>query len=235
VLAPSFFTPYRLTTVTTKVWDIAAAAYRNVDRWDLTQGFPPSGDNITPAGNDTNPNLFLDGLTHVGYAADGVTTMAEPAIHFGGTPMANRVDWGDSVGVAPYMHYRLTTITNGTGGQTLIGYSPVECASGGLKPNSDANPYRCFVQYSKPISAPAGFVWFNKFVATSVTEQDLTGGGPDESWSYTYSTTGSTDNSLWGHDVNETSPIAQTSWGRWQGYSTVTVTHGPASGPQTGV
>ena len=231
--SPSFFTPFRLSTVTTQVWNAAASAYRNVDKWELQHTYPTSGDNISPAGADTNPNLWLNNLIHTGYAADGVTTLAEPVIHFVGAPMANRVDWGDSLGVAPYMHYRLTTIVNGVGGQTVVAYSPVECPNGAPKQNSDANPLRCFPQYSKPIAAPAGFVWFNKYTATSVIEQDLTGGGPDEVWSYQYSTAGSTDNSLWAHDVNENTPIAFTSWGQWRGYSTVTVTHGAAGGPQT--
>jgi hypothetical protein len=233
LLGPSYFTPYRLTTVTTQVWSAGTSAYRNVDRWDLAHAFPPSGDYISPAGNDTNPNLWFDDLTHVGYAADGTTTLAEPMVHFGGDRFANRVDWGDSIGVAPYTHFRLTQIINGMGGQTLVGYSPVECANRAPKQNSDANPYRCFPQYSKPIQAPAGWDFFNKYVVTSVTEQDLTGGSPDETWSYDYSTAGSTDNSLWAHDLNEISPIAYTSWAQWRGYSTVTTTHGVAGGPQT--
>jgi len=135
--------------------------------------------------------------------------------------------------VSPYAHYRLTSIVNGMGGQTLVEYSTVECPSQMPKQNSDANAYRCFPQYSTPIQAPAGFVWFNKYVVTKVTESDLTGGGPDEIWTYEYSTAGSTDNSLWAHDLSEPSLITQTSWGQWRGYSTVTVTHGPAGGPQT--
>lgn len=230
--SPAFFLQHRLANVTTKVWDPAKNGYRTVDAWDLSHTFPASGDNIPPAGNDTNPNLWLDTITHTGTAADG-STLAEPPVRFGGTLMANRVDWGNGIGVAPYSHYRLTSINTGTGGQTTVGYSPVECANGAPKQNSDANPYRCFPQYSKPIIAPAGWVWFNKYVVTQVTDTDLTGGSPDEVTSYAYSTAGSTDTSLWYHDANESSPIAQTSWSQWRGYTTVTVTHGAAGGPQT--
>jgi len=126
LLSPTFFNPNRLASVTALVWNPASLAYRNVDQWVLTHTFPPSGDNIPPAGNDTSPNLWLDSLTHTGFAADG-SSLAEPAVHFGGTAMANMVDWGANIGVSPYAHYRLTSIVNGMGGQTLVEYSTVEC------------------------------------------------------------------------------------------------------------
>ena len=184
-------------------------------------------------GNDTSPNLWLHTLTHTGYAADGVTTLAEPAMTFGGTAMFNRVDWGNDIGVAPFMHYRLTSVLNGIGGQTLVAYSAAECdavdgADGGGEP---VPVFPAVLQTAA--SAPAGWGWFHKYVVTSVTDQDLTGGSPDEVWSYAYSTANSSDPSLWHHDYSETSLLAQRSWSLWQGYSTVTTTHGAAGGPQT--
>jgi len=231
LLSPSYFTPYKLSSVYTQIWDAPTSAYRKVDQWDLAYTYPSTGDNISPAGDDTSPNLWLQTLTHTGYAADA-TTLAEPALSFGGTPMYNRVDWGNDVGVPPYVHYRLTSLVNGTGGQTTITYSGTECARS-FAPVPDSNPYRCFPEYFKPVQAPAGWGWFHKYLATGVTGQDLTGGSPDEVWTYAYSTAGSTDGALWYHDFNETTTLAYRSWSLWRGYSTVTVTHGAAGGPQT--
>ncbi|MCP2328281.1 RHS repeat-associated protein [Hamadaea flava] len=230
VLNPAFWTQYRLSDVHTQVWDAGRSAYRRVDQWNLTHTWPTSGDNITPAGADTSPNLWLQSLTHVGYAADGTTTMAEPAITFGGTAMFNRVDWGNDIGVAPYTHYRITSVLNGTGGQTVVAYAPTQCVRA-TKPLSDSNPLRCFPQYFKPQIADAGWGWFHKYIVNSVTEKDLVGGSPDMVTSYAYSTSGTTDAALWHHDYGETADMSFTSWALWRGYASVTVTRG--SGPQT--
>ncbi|HZM74530.1 MAG TPA: RICIN domain-containing protein [Candidatus Limnocylindrales bacterium] len=231
---PVFWTPYRLASVFTQVRRADGSGYRKVDQWDLTQTYPPSGDNIAPAGDDTSPNLWLQSLTHTGYADDGLATLAEPAVTFGGTAMFNRVDWGNISGTAPYTHYRLTSVLNGVGGQTLVSYSGVECVNGAAKASPGFNPLRCFPQYYKPQQAPAGWGWFNKYVVTSVTEKDLSSAAtPDQTWTYAYSTASATDVSLWGHDFTETSVLALRSWPLWRGYTDVTTTHGPAGGTQT--
>jgi RHS repeat-associated protein len=230
---PAYFLQWQLSTVTTTVWNAAASAYRAVDRWDLGHTFPPSGDYIAPAGDDSAPNLWLQTITHTGYAADGTTTLAEPTMSFGGSPMVNRVDWGSDLGVAPFTHYRLTSIVNGVGGQTLVGYSAVECFRG-WKPVPAFNPLRCFPQYQS-IGPLPGFEWFHKYVVIQVTERDLTGGAPDEMSGYTYYSYGTSDASLWHHDINETSgiPLERTSWAQWRGYPTVSTTRGPVGGTQT--
>ncbi|MGE5828235.1 MAG: hypothetical protein ACM30G_07700 [Micromonosporaceae bacterium] len=63
------------------------------------------------------PNLWLQMRIRTGYAQDGTTTLTQPALSFGGTAMFNRVDWGDDIGVAPYVHHRLTSILNGSAGR----------------------------------------------------------------------------------------------------------------------
>ncbi|WP_426633817.1 ricin-type beta-trefoil lectin domain protein [Planosporangium sp. 12N6] len=237
---PAYWTSYRLTSVTSQVWDAGKSAYRNVDKWDLTHQFPASGDYIAPAGNDSSPNLWLASITHTGYAADGTTSLAEPTMTFGGTRMVNRKNWGNDLGLAPLMHYRVTRVNTGTGAETVVNYSgqgepfsSTDCVRD-WDPLSQINPNRCFPVYAKPVTMPnAGWDWFHKYVVTSVTNRDLTGGSPDETWSYAYSTANSSDPALWHHDYNETVQLAYRSWTQWQGYSTVTVTHGPAGGPQT--
>lgn len=213
-----------------QIWDPAKSTYRKVDQYDMSYTFPASG--TTSGGLSTSPNLWLQTVQHTGYAADGTTTLAEPAMTFGGTAMANRVDWGDDVRVPPYNHFRLTRIDTGSGGETLVSYSTPACDRN-HPPIADQNPYRCFPQYFKPATAPAGWGWFNKYVTTGVTDRDLTGGSLDEVWSYAYSTAGSSDTSLWHHDYNETTTLAFRSWSLWRGYPTVTVTHGASGSPQS--
>ncbi|MDT4986862.1 MAG: hypothetical protein QOI74_956, partial [Micromonosporaceae bacterium] len=175
--SPVYWSPWKLSTVTSQV--LNGSAYRNVDRWDLGQDYPQSGDNVAPAGNDTSPNLWLRSITHTGYAANGVTAQAEPATVFDGAPRPNRKDWGNDLGVAPYMHFRLTDIRTGTGGETMVSYTGPDCSRVTI-PTPDASNWRCFPQFFKPQTAVAGFGWFQKYIVTAVTERDLTGGSPDE-------------------------------------------------------
>jgi RHS repeat-associated protein len=178
----------------------------------------------------------LQSVTHTGYAADGVTTLAEPAVTFGGKGMFNRVDWNGNTAVPPMVHYRLNQIANGTGGETDVTYSDPACPSG-LTPVPDSNPYRCFPQYFTldPNNSVlgSGFGWFQKYVVTGVSNKDLTGGSPPEVWSYGYSTGGTSDPSLWRHDTAETTTLEFRTWSQWMGYPTVTVTHGASGGPQS--
>ena len=234
VISPVFWQTFKVQNVYTRVWNPATSTFRKVDQWDMAYSFPSTGDNISPAGDDTSPNLFLTDVTHTGYAADGSTTLAEPATHFGGTGMFNRVDWGNDVGVPPLTHYRITAVSNGLGGQTLVSYNPTTCTRAGSSGyNPDQNPNLCFPQYFSLDANHSGFGWFHKYTVQSVTAKDLVGGSPDEVWSYSYSTAGSSTNVLWHHDHALTSPIAQRSWSEWRGFSTVTVTHGASGGPQS--
>ena len=224
--SPTFWTPYRLGQVSTHVRNADGSGYRRVDQWDLAHSYPAPGDG-------TKENLWLDSLVHTGFAADGTTTMAEPAVTFGRIGLDNRVA-NPEVGVPPYKHFRLAQIDNGVGGRTSITYAGPECLPPDYSPAPQFNPYRCFPQHHKPAQAPAGYGWFHKHVVTSVTEEDLTAAGsPAEMWSYTYQLDSATDPSLWGHDFNETTVLDYRSWPVWKGFPQVTTAHGPAGGPQT--
>ena len=79
-LAPVFFERYKLSTVVTRVWNPATALYRDADQWDMAYTYPPSGDWIPPAGNDTGPNLWLDFITHHGLSTAGAVSEAAALI-----------------------------------------------------------------------------------------------------------------------------------------------------------
>jgi RHS repeat-associated protein len=224
VLTPTYWTEYRLSTVTTEIW--RGTYYHSVDEWDLTHTYPSTGDFITPTGDDTSPNLWLNTITHIGWAPDS-TTLTNPTVTFGGTRMANQVLWGNNIHVAPYMHYRITSIDNGMGGTTDVTYNGIPCTStdvAGRDPSS--NGLKCFPQSYPNQQGVSTTSWFNKYTVASVAEHDATGGSPDEVWAYAYSTAHSSTNVLWHYDYGETAPASGRTWDEFAGFSDVTVTHG---------
>lgn len=223
IKSPTFWMQLGLASITTQVWNPATSSYRDVDRWELSQGYPDPQDG-------TSPSWWLGTVTRTGLA--GSPTIALPRTLFYGALLANRVDYGADVGVPPLNHWRIGAIDAGMGGLTRIQYSGTECVRN-QEPDPDQNSKRCFPVYFKPTSAPAGWGWFHKYVVDKVVEEDLTGGGPTEEWAYTYSTAGANTTVLWGHDDTEVIPVARRSWSIFRGYSTVTTTHGATGGPQT--
>ncbi|WP_412538482.1 ricin-type beta-trefoil lectin domain protein [Longispora sp. K20-0274] len=228
---PVYLTPWKLSSVTTKVW--TGSTYRPVDRWDLAHTFRDAVISDDNSGVTPDKHLWLDSVTHTGYAPDG-TSQAEPAVSFLPTPLANRVSYGSTYGLSAYGHNRIATVRTGHGSETRVAYSGKEC-SPQFVPVSDSNPYRCFPQYGQfDTTSPAGYAWFHKYVVDSVTEVDLTdAAAPDEKWAYTYSTDGSSDASLWKIINSEGSYFRYRSWSTWAGYSTVKVTHGAGGSAPT--
>ncbi|MFC5001866.1 hypothetical protein ACFPIJ_29025 [Dactylosporangium cerinum] len=121
-VAPSFWTAKRLTGVTTKVWD--GSAYRDVDDWAFTHQYPPTNDG-------TSPSLWLASITHTGKVGG---SKALPTITFGGTAYANRMDYNVSAGVPQTNKYRVTRLSNGTGGEIRVTYLSTNCPARGNRP-----------------------------------------------------------------------------------------------------
>ncbi|NHA01772.1 hypothetical protein G5V59_24360 [Nocardioides sp. W3-2-3] len=84
--APTFFTRYRLSNITTKIRK--AGAYANVDSWTFAHEFLNSGD-------VSDGSLWLKSITHSGLVGGTVT---EPPITFDGIqahqPRQHHVRWG---------------------------------------------------------------------------------------------------------------------------------------------
>jgi YD repeat-containing protein len=77
-----------------------------------------------------------------------------------------------------------------------------------------------------------GWQWYHTYVVTDITDSDGVGGGPDELTHYDYSTTASSDPSLWAFDQQILqADVNKRSWNVWRGYATVTTTHGTTGGP----
>ena len=225
----SFWSTKRLTRIESQIWSGSGTTYHTVDQWDLRHQFPSTG-------NGTSPALWLGWITHTGKANGG--SIALPSISAGGVRLDQRADYDPNGTMAQPRKWRIAQLNTETGGQIQIAYEATDpgCAFGSPFPDPDNNTKRCFPQYYYPQLAPEGWSWWHKYIVKSVTEKDLVGGSPDVVHSYSYSTAGSSTPVLWGHDdgaATWSSVLAKRSWADWRGYSTVTVTTGPAGGPQT--
>ncbi|MFG2552990.1 polymorphic toxin-type HINT domain-containing protein [Streptomyces sp. NPDC048581] len=227
--SPSFFTRKRLTDVTTQVHDGSGSAdsdYRAVNAWHLDQSFPDPGD-----GSDAG--LWLDSIKRTGKAG---TDASLPSVTFSGIQLHNRVDrTGDDV--APYIKWRVRTVTSETGSKLTVNYSKEDCVAGSDVPSElDKNTRRCYpVKWIPPSNPTPGTDpkprtdFFHKYVVTQVTESDPYGGAPLKQTDYSYGGGGA-----WAYD--DESPITQAkyrTWGIWRGYQKVTTTTGEASGTRS--
>ncbi|WP_245563554.1 DddA-like double-stranded DNA deaminase toxin [Longispora albida] len=232
--SPTFWTSVRLASVTTQYWvppkDGVPGFYQQADQWRLKHWFPDPGDG-------TAPSLWLGSVEHTGgYSGNSLDS---PVLYFDGQAKPNRVDYNTSIAVPPMNKYRLFRITPSTGSQTIVTYdandtSGVGCSATLIPQSAVANDRRCFPQYftldPKNTTNGTGWGWFHKYVVASVKEVDVTGGSPDEWWTYNYSNEGSSTTALWRHDENYTQfDYGKRSWNRWQGYTTVHTWHGAGS------
>ncbi len=210
--SPAFFTRKRLTQVTTQVWD--GSTYKDVDSWALTHRWGMA---------DTDYQLLLDSIQHTGHTATPSITL--PKTTFAYTQLVNRLDkTGD--GYPPFVKDRLSTVADESGGQIDINYSQPACDSNAL-PTPQTNTTRCFPQYiGGSTTDDPELQWFNKYVVTSVTATDRTGGAPDQVTSYAY-----LGGAAWHYDDDDglTKEKFKT-WSQWRGYGHVRVQTGGQGG-----
>ncbi|MGI5186352.1 FG-GAP-like repeat-containing protein [Dactylosporangium sp. CA-152071] len=219
-VSPSFWTTKRLTGVTTQVR--GSSGYRVADEWAFTHQYPPTNDG-------TSPSLWLASITQTGRVGG---SKALPEITFGGTPYANRMDFNVGAGVPPTNKYRVTRVSNGTGGEIGVTYEGTDCSIS-APPDPDNNDKRCFPQYYTPPLAQPGWSWWNKYRVSKVLEKDLVGGNADVEYNYAYSTAGSSTPVLWHHnDSVWSTAVSMRNWSTWRGFSTVKVTTGPSTAPR---
>ncbi|MFE0106947.1 polymorphic toxin-type HINT domain-containing protein [Streptomyces sp. NPDC059009] len=211
-LAPTFFTRKRLTSVTTQV--LKGDTYSPVDSWKLGHRWGQA---------DVDYQLLLDSVQRTGHTADPAVTL--PKTTFAYTQLANRLDkTGD--GYAPFIKARLSTVADESGGQTDVNYSAPACDWGAL-PTPETNTTRCFPQYIGGSSTDdPERQWFNKYVVTSTTNTDRTGGAPDAVTAYEY-----LGDAAWHYDDDDglTKKKFKT-WSQWRGYGHVRVKSGGQGG-----
>ncbi|MEW2065432.1 sugar-binding protein, partial [Streptomyces sp. NPDC007346] len=214
-LSPSFWTRKRLTDITTQVLK-PDGSYGKVDSWKLAHRWGMA---------DTDYQLLLTSIQHTGESATPTLTgePAAPAVTlpkttFAYTQLANRLDrTGD--GFAPFIKERLHAVDDESGGQISANYSAPACNWNSL-PTPETNTTRCFPQYiGGNDTDPATEQWFNKYVTTSVTRTDRTGGSPDQVTSYQY-----LGDAAWHYnDDDGLTKEKEKTWSQWRGYGQVRV------------
>ncbi|HEV2885884.1 MAG TPA: RHS repeat-associated core domain-containing protein [Jatrophihabitans sp.] len=173
--APTFWTTQRLTSVTTQVWNASTSAYKDVDEWDLTQNWPPSGDG-------TRDGMWLESIAHKG-AATGPNVVGGavslPSVNFDWTQLANRVAKPDDHNY-PMNWMRLSTIWTDTGGKIDIRYTDPDCVPGTRMPSSPQNnTLRCYPVNEPQPDGSTLTEYFNKYLVTEVVQSDYTGHNPE--------------------------------------------------------
>ncbi|MFE3830659.1 polymorphic toxin-type HINT domain-containing protein [Streptomyces sp. NPDC059092] len=212
-LSPSFWTRKRLTDVTTQTLN-ADGTYSKIDAWKLSHRWGMA---------DTDYQLLLDSVQHTGHSATPAITL--PKTTFTYTQLENRLDkTGD--GFAPFIKARLSTVADESGGQVDVNYSASACDWNAL-PTPQTNTTRCFPQYIGGSStADAERHWFNKYVVTSTTTTDRTGGAPDAVIRYQY-----LGGAAWHFDDDEgLTKEKHKTWSQWRGYGQVRVQTGGQGG-----
>ncbi|MEV0607139.1 RHS repeat-associated core domain-containing protein [Polymorphospora rubra] len=216
--SPTFWTRKRLTAVTTQV--LMGSAYSDVNTWNLSHEFPPTGD-------DTEPALWLSGISRTGKVGGTVTT---PEVRFIGHLMANRVDGFE--GIPPITRRRINTIHTETGSTVGVEYSATQCSRSNptvLPSAQDTNAMRCFPVYWTPEGATDPTLdWFHKYLAVKVVEQDRSTEepAPPKETSYEY-----VGNAAWAYDDSEFTKTAHRTWSQWRGYARVKTRVGTAPTP----
>jgi RHS repeat-associated protein len=213
--SPSFWTERRTTAITTGVYDAATKTYPAVDTYALKQSFPDPGDNA-------KPNLWLDSVTRTG--GNGTSTASLPAVTFTGQGLANRYDTGD--GYVDLVRYRISGITTESGEQISVAYSSASCDPSA---SPSANTHACFPVYWTPAGQPNPVLdWFNKYLVTTIGDNDATGGAPTVTTNYEY-----LGNPGWHYDDNEIVKSKYRTWGQWRGYPEVKTRVGGGSDTKT--
>jgi RHS repeat-associated protein len=218
--SPTFFTTKRLASVMTQVW--GGSAYRDVESWTLHQTYPDPGDG-------TRAGLWLASLSHTGLVGGTATV---PDISFTGVQLPNRVD--TLTDGAPAMNWwRIASIRTESGGEIAVQYSAPDCVAGSRMPSSpQTNTLRCYPVIWTPAGDSSPITdYFNKYVVTSVSEIDHTGGAPRAITRYTYQGT-----PAWHYtDDDGLTPASRRTWSQWRGYGSVAVTKGDPGAQSYGV
>lgn len=209
--APTFFTRYRLSKITTKIRK--SAAYSDVESWSFAHEFLNSGD-------VSDGTLWLAGITHAGLVGGTVT---DPEVTFGSVQLTNRVNTVAD-GISSLPRYRVRTITSETGAVTTVNYSDPQCVAGNL-PTPDSNTMRCYPQKWTPEGNTSPRTdWFHKYVVASVSTADTTGLAPAVQTYYTYA-----GGAAWAYNDNKIIPDGYRTWSQWRGFQEVTTVVGDPS------
>lgn len=221
VWAPTFFSTVRLTSITTQQWSTATARHEDVDVYALAQTMPPTGDG-------TAPTIWLSSITRTGKAGTGAA-ITLPPLQFGSVTLPNRVDTVTD-GLPAMQKHRIQNITTESGSVITVNYGKSDPCTAPVTLDPATNTKSCY-----PVRwTPAGYTdaitdWFHKYVVTSVTATDPTGGSVPNTTNYAY-----LGGVAWHYDDNEVVKAKYRSYGQFRGYGKVqTLTGDISNDPQT--
>ncbi|MFD8049576.1 polymorphic toxin-type HINT domain-containing protein [Streptomyces chartreusis] len=236
---PSFWTQWRLDTVTTKAARAGQTGLGLVDKYTLHQSFPEDW-------YDTAPGLWLNSITRTGYkpgdttgtlqSKDGVsfaayTVGSESKLfpRLKDRQLPNLVLTGKNDQRPAFTRPRIGTVSTEYGGDIEVEYKG-GCASEPSqdkgKSNSGCFPVRWSPDGDERTPAKA---WFNKYVVHSVTEIDkVTSHGESVISVYTYS------EPAWAKSDDEFTRPALRTYSDWKGYRQVSVRKGSESVSEQG-
>lgn len=223
IVGPTFWNTSRLKTITTQIR--SGGAWKDVDSYALSQGWPDPKDGNKPA-------MWLDSIQRTGL--DGTSGTSLPKVTFTWQEMPNRVD-GTSLVPAPtiFNRPRMQTVTTETGEQIQVDFRLPACSrlSHTMPGSAATDTMACYnVKWYPPGSvdgAPPESDWFNHYQVDSVTENDPVAHSPAVTTHYDYGP------AAWHYDDSELTDSADRTWDDFRGFAWVTATTGSGTdGPQ---
>ncbi|MFJ4436145.1 polymorphic toxin-type HINT domain-containing protein [Streptomyces sp. NPDC088923] len=236
---PSFWTQMRLDTITTKAARPGQSALGKVDSWKLNQSFPQEW-------YDSAPGLWLNSITHRGYAPGDNTGTQDSASGVSFTAytvgsrdplhgrlldrqLPNLVTSGPKDQRPPFTRPRIGIVSTPDGGDIEVQYTggcSAEPASDAESRNGTCFPVRWSPDGDEKKPAKA---WFNKYVVSSVVETDKVAAHADPVYTqYTYV------GPAWAKSDDEFSKPSLRTYSDWRGYRSVTTTKGKKGNVKAG-
>ncbi|WP_370372383.1 DddA-like double-stranded DNA deaminase toxin [Catenulispora sp. GP43] len=244
--SPTFWSTRRLAGITTAV--SVNGTYQNVDHWDLFDQFHTLDTPLSPLWLAAIRRCAASAVGSNGVcpqAVNGTANQASlPDVQFAPASMAQRVPGVTGANVPTnlpvYDRERISGISGERGSTTVVNYdvpssySPLACTAPPSGPADWHNTQLCFPEYwTAPNTAGPFTDWFNKYVVTSVIEQDNAHAANVNasvvSTSYTYN-----GGAAWHSNDSELlfDPNSRT-YDQWRGFSSVTKTIGSGSDSPT--
>lgn len=233
VASETHWSTYMATQIQTLVNEgtTSASSYMPVDTYAFNQSFPAPGDGTSPA-------LQLNSILHTGADTSTGTTGGAaqlPLVTFLYAAMANRVP--GSTMYPAFDRYRITAIDTEAGGVINIAYTNTpnsftpacnQTAGSSVLPTPSSDTMLCYEEYWTPPTGGTIADWFEKYVVSSVTQSDPTGGSPTQVTQYGYVGT-----TAWHRNDSPFILNAQRTWDEFRGFQKVTIETGTAPDPVT--
>jgi RHS repeat-associated protein len=216
--SPTIWSTKRITGITTQYYN--GSGYTKLDNYTLNQNLT-TGNDVPACGNvkDADPEMLLCSVGRTGFSASGAS-IAMPPVSFTYQAMANRVaGYNDQPSM---IHWRLTNIATDTGGTIDVTYSS-GCTASTLPASPSTNTTLCYpVNWTPPFDTTQISDYFDKYVVSSVEQQDGTAGSPDKLTSYQYYGLNHAANvAAWHYDDDELVKAADRTWGQFRGFAEV--------------